>query len=135
MAKEVKMQRTTGVEKNMCDLIIARTVSTRLFRRIAGRSKAWFMLAGFLAALISSPTHAQELQGKVIGENGQPKPNVLVDILGPSKVFTQTDREGRFSAELMAGAYVVRIREGRRRMEFSRQIQNGVNEDQFQLAW
>jgi len=58
------------------------------------------------------------LKGVVIGSNNAPKPGVAVDILGPTRVFTETNQEGKFSVEVVAGRYTVRVRDGSRRMEF-----------------
>jgi hypothetical protein len=108
---------------------------TQLLRHIAGRLPGSVMLGVLLAAVIASPAYSQNLQGIVKGRDGQPKSYVLVDILGPSNVHTQTDAAGRFEATVRAGAYVIRIREGRRRMEFSRRVTGEVHEEEFKLRW
>ena len=127
---QTRTEATKGRALHLRDIIVS-----QLLRRIAARSKVSVMLGVLLAALIASPAYSQSLKGIVKGRDGQPKPYVLVDILGPSNVHTQTDAAGRFEATVRPGAYVIRIREGRRRMEFPRRISDEVHEEQFNLRW
>lgn len=93
------------------------------------------VLSLLLAAL---PVFAQaqgQLAGTVVGKDGRPKPNVPVDVLGPSKVYTETDSSGRFSVNLLPGRYVVRVRDGARRIEFAQEIVPGQQQARFQLTW
>jgi hypothetical protein len=128
------MQRRTEAAENH-GLHFRDIIVTQLLRRVAARSKVSVTLGVLLAILIAFPVYSQSLKGIVKGRDGQPKPYVLVDILGPSNVHTQTDAAGRFEATVRPGAYVIRIREGRRRMEFSRQLKDEVNTGQFNLGW
>jgi hypothetical protein len=89
-----------------------------------------------LALLFSAVAHAQDsLTGTVVSRDGKPKPNVPVDILGPTKVYTETDSSGAFTVRLRQGSYVIRVRDGDRRAEFSQQIAPGSNKARFQLRW
>lgn len=62
--------------------------------------------------------YGDTLRGIVVSANNVPKPGVAIDVLGPTRVFTETDPEGRFSVEVAAATYTVRVRDGSRRMEF-----------------
>src|SRR4029453_6070501 len=102
-------------------------------------SLVWVALLAVLILLSTAAAQAQgdrtDLSGTVVGKNGKPMPGVSVDILGPKKVSTETDGSGRFRVRVRPGTYVIRVREGKRRMEFSRQIRQGKHDEQFQLAW
>ena len=74
------------------------------------------------------------LKGVVVGSNNTPKPSVAVDILGPTRVFTETNEEGRFSVEVVAGRYTVRVRDGSRRIEFPGLVPN-ESEVKLTVPW
>jgi hypothetical protein len=102
----------------------------------------WLVWVAPLAVLILLSTAAAQAQGDrtdlsgtVVGKDHKPKPGVSVDILGPTKISTETDGSGRFRVRVRPGAYVIRVREGERRMEFSQQVRQGKNDERFQLAW
>ena len=98
-----------------------------------------FRNALLLAAIVfSSVAFGQAadatLSGTVVGANNKPKPGVAVDVLGPARVFTETDPSGKFSVAVVAGTYVVRIRDGSRRMEFPAVVPDGKPQT-FKLTW
>lgn len=80
--------------------------------------RALLLAAIACAGLAMAQPHNVMLSGVVVGSNNAPKPGVAVDILGPTRVFTETNLEGRFSALVVEGRYTVRVRDGSRRMEF-----------------
>jgi len=92
-----------------------------------------------LVLLLSAAAHSQTGQlnftGTVVGRNGVAKPNVAVDILGPTRVYTETDISGRFAVRLRPGSYVMRVREGNRWMEFPQEVNEKSDKAQFQVAW
>jgi hypothetical protein len=128
------MQRMTEAAEGRA-LHLRHIIVTWFLRCITAGSKTWVMLMVLLAVLVASPAFSQNLKGIVKGQDGKPKPYVLVDILGPSKVYTQADEAGQFEAKVLPGTYSIRIREGRRRMEFSQRVTDGVNKAQFKLGW
>ena len=96
------------------------------------------LAAAILLASVSAA--AQEpnatLHGKVTGQNGQARNGVAVDVLGPIRVFTETSESGQFTVHLTAGTYVIRIRDGTRRMEFpTQEVPAGDSNSSFQLNW
>lgn len=82
------------------------------------RTRTLLLAALALAGLAIGQANADTLRGVVIGANNAPKPGVAIDVLGPTRVFTETGPDGRFSVEVAAGTYTVRVRDGSRRMEF-----------------
>jgi hypothetical protein len=99
----------------------------------------WLIAFSVLILLSAALAHGQSdqasLTGVVMDKGGKPKPSVAIDILGPTKVYTETDGSGRFTVRLRPGSYVIRVREGDLRMEFPRRIGEGSNESYFRLAW
>lgn len=80
-----------------------------------------------LALLLISPTaHAQdsrvEVTVEIKGADGSPKSQVAVDVLGPARVFAETNAQGVLEVSLPPGSYVFRVRERGRRMKFERQV-------------
>jgi hypothetical protein len=89
-----------------------------------------------LGLSLSAIVYAQDtLTGTVIGRDGSRRTGVSVDVLGPSTVYTETNAQGAFSARLRPGNYVIRVRDGRRQMEFQKQVAPGENVVQLQLSW
>jgi len=103
---------------------------TRLRRVIA-----FSVLILLSPALAYAQSDQASLTGTVVDKSGKSKPSVAIDILGPTKVYTETDGSGRFTVRLRPGSYVIRVREGDLRMEFPQRIGAGSNEAQFRLAW
>jgi hypothetical protein len=95
------------------------------------------MLALVLLLLVlPSVAHAEvQLLCTIISLNGNPRPNVSVDIIGPKTIYTQASAEGQFSVTLTPGTYVFRVRDGAKRMEFERQITPNDTRADFRLKW
>lgn len=96
--------------------------------------RALLLAAIACAGLAMAQPHNVMLRGVVLGSNNVPKPGVAVDILGPTRVFTETNREGSFSARVVAGRYTVRVRDGSRRMEFP-VVVSTESEVRLRLSW
>jgi hypothetical protein len=93
------------------------------------------------AGLPAGPVRAGDgvrLEGTVTGADQQPRRRVLVDVLGPRRVFTRTDDDGRFSVQLPVGVYTIRVRDGSRRQEFPLDVtagQGGSISRVFTVRW
>jgi sarcosine oxidase gamma subunit len=61
--------------------------------------------------LLSATANAGELTATVVDQNEQARSGVIVEVLGPTKIFTRTDSAGRFVVSLPPGNYVVRVRD------------------------
>lgn len=86
--------------------------------------------------LISGIAYAQSsLTGSVVGRDNNPKPNLSVDLVGPTTVYTRTDSVGKFSVRLRPGRYVVRIRDYQRRYEFRQDVGPGQNNARYVVPW
>lgn len=87
--------------------------------------------------LLSSAAHAQtpSITVTVLGADNEPKPHVAVDVLGAKRVYSQTGASGSFEVELPPGRYVFRVREGRRRMEFQRQVSAEEQNLTLTITW
>lgn len=109
----------------------AQTASRTRLRRVI----AFSVLILLSTALAYAQSDQASLTGTVVDKSGKSKPSVAIDILGPTKVYTETDGSGRFTVRLRPGSYVIRVREGDLRMEFPQRIGAGSNEAQFRLAW
>jgi Carboxypeptidase regulatory-like domain len=107
-------------------------------RRYAA-SVAFLLLVA--APVLLPPAIAQsrkpvKITGNVVNRDKKPKPFVAVDVLGPSRVFTETNNSGQFTVSVRPGNYVIRVREGKRRMEFRRTVEPKENKPfQLQVAW
>lgn len=93
------------------------------------RAEGLYRLAGLLfitlvaILLLYSPVaNAEPFVGTVTNSAGEPIQYVAVDILGPRKIFTRTDDEGRFEVDLVNGRYTVRLRYKRSTTDFSIRI-------------
>ena len=60
---------------------------------------------------------------------------VAVDVLGATRLYVETDAQGKFEVSLPPGRYVFRVREGRRRMEFVRQLPADRNDLDLRITW
>lgn len=76
---------------------------------------------------------ADPLAGTVVGADGQPKPYVRIDIIGPRKVVVVADENGRFAVDVPQGRYKVRVTDDRRRMDFA--TSSPAQGKQFKLGW
>lgn len=94
-------------------------------------------VAAMMAASVAATAQEVDatLNGTVIGADGQPKIGVAVDVMGPVRIFTETSATGEFSVGVRKGTYVVRIREGSRRMEIDVQVNPGANQLPIRLSW
>ena len=106
------------------------TSSTRLAWRVATHLSVFLLGAAF-----SVICYAGTLSGEVVDRNNQPKAFVSIDVLGPGTVYTETDEKGQFNVTLPPGAYVIRVRDGNRRMEFSREVGDTPTSETFTLRW
>jgi carboxypeptidase family protein len=111
----------------------ARVAMARRMRPAAAMACALAMLLS--AAVVYPQTEQLSFTGTVVGRNGAAKPNVAVDVLGPTRVYTETDASGHFTVRLRPGSYVIRVREGNRWMEFPQAINEKSNKAQFSVAW
>ena len=113
--------------------MICRDTPARRFRPPMHVSRIAIFLLALVFCVIAQ---AQEsFTGTVVSKNGKPKPSVSVDVLGPSRVYTETDPSGNFTVQLRQGSYVIRVRDGDRRAEFAQQIGAGSSQARFQLTW
>jgi hypothetical protein len=76
---------------------------------------------------------ADPLDGTVVGKDGQPKPYVRIDIIGPRRVVVVADDTGRFAVDVPQGRYKVRVTDNRRRMDFD--ATSPSQGQQFKLSW
>jgi hypothetical protein len=88
-----------------------------------------------IALLFCGIVHAAEITGTVLGSDGSSKRGVPVDVLGASKVFTQTDATGKFKVTVPAGSYSIRIRDGANHMEFRQQVGANDISATYRLTW
>lgn len=89
------------------------------FYRLVG-----FLLVTFVATLLlySPAAHAEEFIGTVTNSDGETIQYVAVDILGPRKIFTRTNSNGRFKVDLVKGRYTIRLRYKKSTTDFSIRI-------------
>ena len=125
-----------------------------LWRRLSGEfmaiardagTWAWHVLVPLLTVILFAAAIAQaqeqcELAGTVLNKDGHPRANVPVDILGPASVYTEANGSGKFTVRIRAGTYIVRVRDGARRMEFEQHVGpcSGATqrvEATYQLNW
>ena len=92
------------------------------------------IVAALPVALLAAAASADELKGTVLDAMGRPKSSVLIDVLGPTKVFTETDSDGHFSVEVSTGRYIIRIRDDRRRAEVEVLVE-GDTARIFRVSW
>lgn len=91
-------------------------------------------LCFFVSVLIlPTPGVADTLAGTVVGKDGQPRPYVRIDIIGPQKVVIVADENGKFAVDVPQGRYKVRVTDDRRRMDFA--ASSPVQGKQFKLNW
>lgn len=87
------------------------------------------------AWLLAAPAAAQQLSGVVKGAKGEIRPGAAVDVMGPRKLVTHTDEEGKFTVDLPTGSYTVRVRVDGRRQEFRVVIGENDGTRIFRLSW
>lgn len=75
------------------------------------------------------------LTATILGQDGSPRPGLAVQVLGPSTVVTATDSRGKFTVQLRAGTYVIRVSHGFRRAEFPQVVAVGDNEASYKVGW
>lgn len=119
-------------------------LSLSRFLKKCGQRRGWTAVLDLLsrsglgvcaiALLLSASANADELSGIILDANGNPRPFVLVDVLGPTNVFTQADGDGRFSVTVSRGYYTVRIRDNRRRAQTEVFVDGTLRRD-FKLKW
>jgi hypothetical protein len=107
-------------------------LTSRLVLSIRSRSRLAFSVLWLLCTTVA---HAADLAGVVTSRSGTPKVGVVVDVLGPSKVYTQTDASGRFLVHVMPGAYTVRVRDGSHHQEFTQDVPEAGVHRGYQLTW
>ena len=93
------------------------------------RAEGLFRLVGILFCALAASlvlyipdAVAEAFVGTVTNSAGEPMQYVAVDILGPRKIFTRTDSDGRFEVDLVNGRYTVRLRYKRSTTDFSIRI-------------
>lgn len=93
------------------------------------RAEDFYRLVGILfvtlvvTLLLYSPAaHAEEFVGTVTNSDGEAIQYVAVDILGPRKIFTRTNSNGRFKVDLVQGRYTIRLRYKKSTTDFSIRI-------------
>jgi hypothetical protein len=107
---------------------VGEVIAARVFRCGA---LALFLLVSVLAFPVTG--FADPLEGTVVGRDGNPKPSLRIDIIGPRKVVVVTDDNGRFAVDVPPGRYKVRVTDNRRRMDFNASSPSSGN--RFQLNW
>ena len=96
-------------------------------------SGAFVLALSFSVLAFSATGSADPLGGTIVGKDGQPKPYVRIDIIGPRKVVVVADDNGRFAVDVPQGRYKVRVTDNRRRMDFD--AASPSQGQQFQLSW
>lgn len=79
--------------------------------------------------------NADNLKGKVIGQNKLPKKYVSVSVFGSVNRRTQTNSDGIFFVDLPPGSYTIRIRQDPKRKEFSYELSGNDNTAVFEVDW
>ena len=77
------------------------------------------LLLGSIMLGFATPASAQSLKACVVGKDGQPKAFVNLEIHAARMQFAKTAADGCFTIDISNGTYVVRVRENRRRQDFS----------------
>ena len=114
---------------------------SRLFK-VCGHRRSWITVLGLLGLtglglggiLLPATALADSLTGTIRDARGNPKSAVLVDVLGPTKVFTHSNQSGDFTVAVDKGHYRVRIRDGRHRAETEVFVDGDVSMN-FQVDW
>lgn len=89
-----------------------------------------------LLASIATPSDAGTLKGCVLGRDGNPKAYIMVELMAAGQMrIEETNGNGCFSADVDSGTYVIRIREHRRREEFTVRIRGDSVEKTFTVNW
>lgn len=89
----------------------------------------------FLISVLAlpAPGSADPLGGTVVGKDGNPKPYVRIDIIGPQKSVVLADENGRFAVDVPQGRYKVRVTDNRRRMDFD--ASSPSQGKKYKLSW
>ena len=77
------------------------------------------LLLGSIMLGFAAPATAQSLRACIVGKDGQPKAYINVEIHAASMRFAKTATDGCFTMDIGNGTYVIRVRENRRRQDFS----------------
>ena len=95
------------------------------------------IVALILVSLGSESVSAKDFTGTVVNSNGDGISYVLVDVLGPRKILTRTDKDGQFKVDLVSGRYTIRLRYNGRRKEFPIEVGDNQNSQTqtFKLNW
>jgi len=95
------------------------------------------IVALILITLGSNSASANDFTGTVANSNGDGIQYVSVDVLGPRKIFTRTDKDGKFKVSLIRGKYTIRLRYKGRRKEFPIEISadQDAQTQSFTLNW
>ena len=90
-----------------------------------------------LFLLGSNSAEAKPFTGTVTNNDGEVLHLVLVDVFGPRKIATRTDKDGKFVVDLVSGKYTFRLRYNGRRKEFPYEISDDPNPqaETFKLNW
>jgi hypothetical protein len=107
--------------------ITCRMARTGYARQLLAFSALW--LLGMAVA------HSADLAGVVTDKNGTPRSGVVVDVLGPSKTYTQTDGTGNFVVHVSPGNYTVRVRDGNHHQEFPQSVPVEGVHGNYRLTW
>ena len=80
---------------------------------------------------------AADFTGTVTNEKGEAIQSVAIDILGPRKIFTRSDNDGRFSVDLVNGSYTIRLRYQNKSTDYSVKIggKSGISSRTFVLDY
>jgi hypothetical protein len=96
----------------------------------------WRLGALVPSLLVSLPASAGHLEATITGQSGEPRPYVRVELIGPEDQQLFTTQEGKLSAELPGGSYVLRVTDRNRRMEFHLDVpQRGQLQRTLKLDW
>lgn len=86
--------------------------------------------------MASLPAQGAMVKGSVVGDSGQSKAYVRVEVSGPTSQTLFTDAAGDFAVDLPGGNYVVLVTERNRRMQFDLQVPDkGTTTPSFKLKW
>lgn len=130
------VQRQVVPSPLACDSVFALAARARGSGVVGTRvTRLGMLLFCLLVSMLMLPVTAMAdpLAGTVVGKDGNPRPFVRIDIIGPQNVVIVADENGRFAIDVPKGRYKVRVTDNRRRMDF--QVSSPVEGEKFRLSW
>jgi len=94
----------------------------------------WVALHSVLL-LATSAACAGELVATVLNGAGHARSGAIVEVLGPTKIVTQTDSSGKFVVKLSRGNYVIRVRDNNMTANFEQSVGDDQVMATYRLPW